>query len=119
MIDVDALVKSTLLSCCQNVRRTYYKKPDGGAMPSEYITYQIVQIADTEHSDDEADATMHDYAIDIYTRGDCMSLLAAVRTGLNAAGFHGTTVDMEIYEKETGYYHIPMITHYLDDLTEV
>lgn len=104
MIDsVDALLKSTLDSLCENVARIYF---DGKACT--FITYQLVYSQGIESADDSVSGTEYTYRVDIYSQKDYMSLLSRTKKALRGAGFYGIITDPEVFERDTKYYHVPI-----------
>lgn len=104
MIDnVDKLVKSTLTALCPHVARLFY-----GGKAKTFMTYQLVIASDIAPADDEMQGTEYTYRIDIYSKQDYISLLRRTKQALKAAGFYGVVVDPEVYENDTGYFHVPI-----------
>lgn len=114
MIDtVDCLLKSTLDALCPNVARLFFRGKAG-----TYITYQLVSSEDMAAADDETHGTEYTYRVDIYSKRDYIALLRRVKQALKAAGFYGLVIDPEVYEQDTGFYHVPIETKYYEQ-TEV
>ena len=114
MIDtVDRLLKSTLDALCPNVARLFFRGKAG-----TYITYQLVSSEDMAAADDETHGTEYTYRVDIYSKRDYIALLRRVKQALKAAGFYGLVIDPEVYERDTGFYHVPIEAKYYEQ-TEV
>ena len=114
MIDtVDRLLKSTLDALCPNVARLFFRGKAG-----TYITYQLVSSEDMAAADDETHGTEYTYRVDIYSKRDYIALLRRVKQALKAAGFYGLVIDPEVYEQDTGFYHVPIEAKYYEQ-TEV
>ena len=79
-----------------------------------FITYQLVVGRDTLFSDDEEGAQEYTYQINIYSKTDYFALLQRLKTALKAAGFYGITINAEVYEQDTGYYHVPVEIKYME-----
>jgi hypothetical protein len=107
---VDGLVKSTLLSLGVPVERLFYK-----GKAETYITFQYLHGQEAAHADDDSTAYEHSYRADIFSRSDYIALLRRVERALKSADFYGITVDAEIYEKDTGYYHIPIEFYFMEE----
>ena len=45
---------------------------------------------------------------------DYFALLQRLKTALKAAGFYGITINAEVYEQDTGYYHVPVEIKYME-----
>lgn len=104
MIDkVDALLKTTLATLCPNVARLVFRGKAG-----TYITYQLVLSQDKDAADDDMQGTEYTYRVDIYSKTDYMALLRRTKRALLAAGFFGIVIDPEVYEQDTGFYHVPI-----------
>ena len=50
----------------------------------------------------------------IYSKTDYFALLQRLKTALKAAGFYGITINAEVYEQDTGYYHVPVEIKYME-----
>lgn len=111
MNDVETLLKTTLAAQCRNVARLVFT-----GKADTYITYQLVLWQDRDAADDEPQGTEYTYRIDIYSKKDYISLLRQTKRGLQAAGFYGIVVDPEVYESDTGFFHVPMEAKYYEKL---
>lgn len=108
-MNVDALLKTTLEGLGYPVERLKY---DDKA--KTYITYQLVVGRDVHFSDDENGAEEFTYRVDIYSRGDYIALMRSAKRALKEAGFYGITFDPEVFEENTGYYHVPVEFKYME-----
>lgn len=106
---VDGLLVSILASFGVPVARLFYK---GNA--ETFITFQILFAPDVHYADDESGGAEWMYRIDLYSKGDYLALLRKIKRALTEAEFYGISVDPEVYERDTGYYHIPIETKYLE-----
>lgn len=112
MIDeVDALLKTTLAAQCSNVARLVFRGKAGA-----YITYQLVLMQDRDAADDEMHGTEYTYRVDIYSKQDYIALLRRTVRALKAAEFYGIVVDPEVYESDTGFYHVPIEAKFYEKL---
>lgn len=117
MIDtVDALLKTTLDALCPNVARLVFSGKAG-----TYITYQLVLSQDKDAADDDMQGTEYTYRVDIYSKVDYMALLRRTKRDLQAAGFFGIVIDPEVFENDTGFYHVPIEAKFYEKIekTEV
>lgn len=110
-MNVDSLLKTTLEGLGVPVERLQMKKKE---KPVTFITYQLVLGRDTAFSDDEGEAEEYTYRVDIYSKNDYISLLRSTKQALKAAGFYGITFDPEVFENDTGYYHVPVEIKYME-----
>ncbi len=101
-MDVDAHVKTTLGKLGVPVARGKYKGKD-----KAYIEFGLVQVRDTAFADDDSEAEAYAYRASIYSKADFIALMHATKRALKEAGFDGIVFDTEIYESDTGYYHVP------------
>lgn len=108
-MNVDALLKTTLEGLGYPVERLKY---DDKA--KTYITYQLVVGRDVHFSDDENGAEEFTYRVDIYSRGDYIALMRSAKRALKEAGFYGITFDPEVFEENTGYYHVPVEIKFME-----
>lgn len=106
---VNSILRTTLESLGVPVARLLY---DGQA--NTYIVFQIVTGQEVGYSDDDTDKTEYIYQIHIYSKGDYIDLLKRAKAALKSAGFYNIVINPEIYEKDTGYYHLPMEVTYLE-----
>ena len=106
---VDSLLKSTLLSLGVPVERLRYR-----GKAEAFITFQLITGQETAFADDDATAYEHHYGADIYAKGDYIALLRRTENALKAAGFFGITVNAEIYEEATGFYHVPIDFYFME-----
>ena len=91
------------------VARIIYK----GKPASTYFTYQLIVDAPRAFADDDNTATESTWRVDLYTKASYTTLLPRVIAALKAADFYGVTVEAELYETDTGYYHAPIEAKYL------
>lgn len=105
----DEAIKTALDTLGVPVDRLFY---DGEA-PS-FVTYQLVVGIPGGFADDEYTHEEYTYRVDVYSRTEHIPLLRKAKQALRAAGFYGLTVDPEVYENETGYYHIPLEIKYME-----
>ena len=108
-MNVDSTLKALLDKLGVPVARLKY---NGRA--ACFITYQLVVGRDTLFSDDEEGAQEYTYQINIYSKTDYFALLQRLKTALKAAGFYGITINAEVYEQDTGYYHVPVEIKYME-----
>jgi hypothetical protein len=108
-MNVDSLLKQTLLTLGVPVERLKY-----GGKAKTFITYQLVVGRDVHFSDDDNEAEEYTYRIDVYSKVDYIALLRRLKTALKAAGFFGIVFDPEVFENDTGYYHIPVEIKYME-----
>ncbi|MDL2206493.1 hypothetical protein LJC33_06225 [Eubacteriales bacterium OttesenSCG-928-N13] len=108
-MDVDRLLKQTLEALGVPVARLKY---DGKA--KTFITYQLVVGRDTHFTDDDSDAEEFTYRVDIYSKSDYIALMRRAKTALKSAGFFGIVFDPEVFERDTGYFHVPVEIKYME-----
>lgn len=80
-----------------------------------YITFYTVLDKDETYADDEAVQAATTATIDIFSKGNYKTLLADVKTRLKSAGFTIQSSGPEIYEQDTGFYHVP-VDVYLEEI---
>ena len=107
MSSPDALIKQALMTVCKNVSRLYYK-----GKASTFITFQLVTGSEVHHTDDDNEGREYSYRFDIYSKKDYTELVHQSIAALKAVGFYGAYIDPEVYENDTGYYHIPVEIKY-------
>ncbi len=108
-VNVDGLVKSTLAGLGKPVERLRFTKE-----AETFITFQLILAKDAAFADDESTAKEYLYRADIYSRSDYIGLVRQAERALKAAGFYGVTVNAEVYESGTRYYHVPIEFYYME-----
>jgi hypothetical protein len=106
---VDNLLLSTLLTLGLPVERLRF-----AGEAEAFITFQIISGSETEFADDDGQAYEYLYRVDIFSKTDYITLMRRAEKALKAAGFYGITVNAEIYEHDTGFYHIPLDIYYME-----
>jgi len=101
--DVDDLVKLTLESLGLPVARIFFT-----GKAESWITYQLLLGRETGHADDEAVREGFLYRAHVFSRTNYLPIVKRVRKVLKAAGFDSIEFEAEIYEEDTGFYHIPI-----------
>lgn len=115
------MVTDTLTAALKSLRKPVYRlaynpKADRErCKPSTYFTFQTVVSQPSGYADDDSTVTLHTLRVDILTKEDSSQLLADTLTALKKAGFAISTVDAEIYESDTGYYHVPITIKILEE----
>lgn len=90
-------------------------KVDGVKIPVEflkydgaeetYITFTGLGEEPATHSDDECDYSTTQFDFDIYTKGNYLNILKAVKRKLKDNNFTWVEDSPDMYENDTGYYH--------------
>ncbi len=70
-----------------------------------YITYQEIGDDPALCGDDECLYSIKQYDFDIYSKGNYLNILSAVKERLKAGGFTWTGDSADMYEDDTGYNH--------------
>ncbi len=76
--------------------------------PEQYCTFQRILIKEDVAADDVVDEESSFYKVNIFSKVDFEALLSTTKKNLSSAGFIVNSVDAEIYESDTGYYHVPL-----------
>lgn len=106
---VDNILRTALEALGVPVARLSYDEK-----ANTYIVFQIIIGQEVGYLDDDTDKTEYIYQIHIYSKGDYIDLLKRAKAALKSAGFYNIVINPEIYEKDTGYYHLPMEATYLE-----
>lgn len=92
-------------------------KVDGKSIPvsflvyngkaTTYVTYQQIHADDALGADDDIVAYVDYYDFDIYSKGNYISIVEAIKSILKANGFTWQPIKSsgDFYEPDTGYYH--------------
>ena len=73
-----------------------------------YLTYYTWQEQPENFFDDEHHAEVAYGTIDIFSKGNFKGILKEVKKILKANNFTWTDNGPETFERETGYYHVPV-----------
>lgn len=78
-----------------------------GGKSTTYITYQLIDMANSFSGDDELLGYVDYYDFDIYSKGNYMAIIESVKTILKDNGFmfQPSRSRGDFYEADTGYYH--------------
>jgi hypothetical protein len=89
---------------------------DGVAIPVEWLKYKgdltaYVVFSDlgetpASHSDDECDYSVKQFDFDIYSKGNYLNILKAVKQKLKDNGWTWVEDSPTMFEEDTGLYHI-------------
>lgn len=107
---VASLLKETLQSLNKPVSRLSYK-----GKAATYFTFQRILIQPVGYADDESSNELHTFRVDLFSKSDFTTLLKSTLEALKAAGFTISSVDPEIYENDTGFYHVPITINKLEE----
>jgi len=100
---VDKKIRSTLETLGAPVARIYYK---GSA--DTFLTYQLVLGARSVFYDDVCEGTEYIYRADVYSKNNHLGMVGQAVAALETLECYGITIDPEVYENTTGYYHVPI-----------
>ena len=100
---VDERITEALKTAGVPVQRMQYT-----GQADTFIVFQLLNGDEAHHSDDETRAEEITYRINVYSRRDYMQLVRSVIQALRAAEFYGISIGPELYEEDTGLYHMPM-----------
>ena len=72
-----------------------------------YVTYQQTNASDPFSGDDELQNYLDFYDFDVYSKGNYIPIIEAIKTILKDNGFRWqpTRSSGDMYEDDTGYYH--------------
>ena len=107
---VDALVKATLEGLGLPVARIFFT-----GKAESWITYELLSGRDGNFADDAECTANYAYRAHIFSKRNYMPLLKQLRHALKSAGFHAAEIEAELYEQDTGYYHIPVQFNYMEE----
>jgi hypothetical protein len=71
---------------------------------STYITFFEYNQNSAQNADDVEKFTGHSYQVDVFSKGNYLSLVKEVKLRLKNIGFT-RTFETEFYEEDTGFYH--------------
>ena len=80
-----------------------------------YITWQTITGSETAFADDDNEEYEHYYRVDLFSKHNYVEKLVELRKALKAAGFYGTQITAEQYERDTALYHASLNTYYMED----
>lgn len=111
------MLKNALKTLGKPVYRLVYNPKDqkNKVSPQTYFTFQTVLSQPSGYADDDSTATLHTFRVDLYSKLDFSQLLSNTLTALKQAGFTISVVDAEMYENDTGYYHVPITIKIMEE----
>lgn len=109
-MEAEELLTTTLEGLGYPVERLYY-----AGRADTYFVYQCVIAAGMAFCDDDNEAEEKTFRIDIFTRCNYSIILRRAKRALKTAGFYGITVEAELYERDTRFYHVPITAKYLEE----
>ena len=96
-----------LKTVCPNVERLQFT-----GKADQFITFQILTGSEKGYAGDEPEGAEILCRFDVYARGDPTGLVGQAIEAARADGFYGVTVDPEVYETDTGFYHVPVTLYW-------
>ena len=109
-MNINPLIESALSGLTFGGKTVFYAPlviPDN-KKGKAYCTYYTYLEHDVVYADDEPQEAETFGTVDIFCKGDYKSLLQDVKGRLCSAGFIIGDVGPELYENDTGYYHVPV-----------
>lgn len=106
---VDKLLKEILERAGYPVARLRYRGTDRC-----YIVYSLLWSRDRNFSDDSNHCIEYCYNIHIFSKTDYLALIEKIRKDLKDAEFNEVTVDAEMFESDTNYYHAVISAKYME-----
>ena len=88
-----------------------------GEKPETYITYYTVSESGELFADDEERAETTYGTVDLFSKTNYKKILKNIKSRLKKAGFMVTSSGPEMWENDTGYFHIP-VSFYLESESE-
>ena len=73
-----------------------------------YIFWQYITSLPSNYADDDYKTINHTLRVHIFSKSNYATLLDATIAALKTAGFTIASIDSEIYEEETSYFHRPI-----------
>lgn len=93
-------------------QRTAYKAK---TKPDTYIVWQYITSLPSNYADDDNITTDHTLRVHIYAKRNYSTLLDNAIQALKNAGFTIASIDSEIYEEETNYFHRPITINFMEE----
>ena len=103
-----AKLKEVLEESGYTAARLVLEVKKGQPKPETYYTFQRMNRQPALEADDEAKEEIETYLVRIITKCDFEALVDKTVANLRKAGYGVTSVDQETYEKETGYWIVPI-----------
>ena len=70
-----------------------------------YIVFSEIDNRPAHSCDDECEYSKRQFDFDIYSKGNYLNILKAVKQTLKDNGFTWVEDSQDMYEKDTGFYH--------------
>lgn len=109
---IDKLIEDTLSTLKVPVQRLVFK---GKEKPPTYVTWQYINSPPSNYADDESQTTDHTMRVHIFSKNNYSTLLENLKRALKNAGFTISSIDGEIYEEETGFFHRPITIQIMEE----
>ncbi len=107
---MDEFLKGILLTQCEFVGKLAYT-----CEAETYLIFQLVSIKGARFADDGMLGEEYTYKIYLYAKADYTAALEGIKEALLSAQWYDTEVQTEEYEPETGYYHVPILAHFMKE----
>lgn len=107
---IDKLVETTLNVLNVPVSRTF----NANKQP-KFIYWQYITSLPADYADDDSTTLRHTLRVHIFSKTNYATLLEQTITELKKAGFVISSIDSEIYEEETNYFHRPITIYYMEE----
>ncbi len=112
-ININPLIESAFSEFEVNKKRIPIAFLSYTGKADTYLTYYTWQEQPENFYDDDYHAEISYGTIDIFSKGNFKDILKKVKNKLKENGFIWTDNGPESFERETGYYHIP-VNFYLE-----
>lgn len=109
---VDKIIENALSTLGVPVQRVMFKSQQ---KPPAFIIWQYITSQPSNYADDDNETTDHTLRVHIYAKQNYTTLLESTVAALKKAGCTIASIDSEIYEEETGFFHRPITIYFLEE----
>lgn len=107
---VDKKIEATLNTLGVPVSRVFHTRKDRA-----FIFWQYITSLPNNYADDDYETIDHTLRVHIYAKQNYSALLEQTLQALKTAGFTINSIDNEIYEEETNYFHRPITISIMEE----
>ena len=112
---MDEHLNTVLTALGLPVRRLLYELLPGEELPAAYITFQNIVRQPNAFADDDNTEVLNVYRVNLFSKSNYKDTLKELITALKTGGFVISSVDGELYERETGFFHVPVTINILEE----
>lgn len=107
---VDKKIETALNTLDIPISRVFHTRKDG-----TFIFWQYITSIPSNYADDDYETIDHTLRVHIFAKQNYTKLLEKTLQALKKAGFTINSIDNEIFEEETNYFHRPITISIMEE----